>query len=63
LRSADVTFPDVDFSGTSLRHVSQLTHHGYPIIVVSFGFVFVKAVYGKVPKFVAVPFTVSNLMF
>lgn len=38
----------------------------YPIIVVSFGFVFVQAVRGKLPKSTAVPFAVNlvaNLLF
>ncbi len=38
----------------------------YPVIVVSFGFVFVKAFRGKVPRIVAVPFAinlVANLLF
>ena len=38
----------------------------YPIIVVSFGFVFVRAFQGKVPRTVAVPFAVNlvaNLLF
>ena len=38
----------------------------YPIIVISFGFVFVKAYQGKVPRIVAVPFDinlVANLLF
>ena len=38
----------------------------YPIIRLSFGFVFVKAVQGKVPRLVAVPFAinlVANLLF
>jgi benzodiazapine receptor len=38
----------------------------YPIILVSFGFVFVQAIRGKVPRFVALPFAinlVSNLIF
>jgi benzodiazapine receptor len=38
----------------------------YPIISISFGFVFVKAVQGKVPRLVAVPFAinlVANLLF
>ena len=38
----------------------------YPIILVSFGFVFVQAFQGKVPWWVAVPFAinlVANLMF
>ncbi|MSR58895.1 MAG: tryptophan-rich sensory protein [Planctomycetaceae bacterium] len=38
----------------------------YPIIAVSFGFVFVKAFRGKIPRLVALPFAinlVANLMF
>lgn len=38
----------------------------YPIIVVSFGFVFVKAFQGKVPRSLTVPFAinlVANLLF
>jgi len=38
----------------------------YPVIVVSFGFVFVKALQSKVPRRVAVPFAVNlvaNLLF
>jgi benzodiazapine receptor len=38
----------------------------YPIILVSFGFVFVRAFQGKVPRLVAVPFAinlVANLFF
>jgi translocator protein len=38
----------------------------YPVIVVSFGFVFLKAFQGKFPRFVAVPFAinlVANLLF
>jgi benzodiazapine receptor len=38
----------------------------YPIIVVSFGFVFVRAFQGKVPRLVAIPFAinlVANLLF
>jgi translocator protein len=38
----------------------------YPVIVVSFGFVFLKAFQGKVSRFVAVPFAInllSNLLF
>ena len=38
----------------------------YPIILVSFGFIFVQAFRGKVPLWVAVPFAinlVANLMF
>ena len=38
----------------------------YPIIVISFGFVFVTVYQGKVPRFVAVPFAinlVANLLF
>jgi len=38
----------------------------YPVIVVSFGFVFVMAFQGKVPRMVAVPFAinlVANLLF
>ncbi|MEI7685242.1 MAG: TspO/MBR family protein [Planctomycetota bacterium] len=38
----------------------------YPIILVTFGFVFVKAFQGKVPKYTAVPFAVNlvaNLLF
>lgn len=38
----------------------------YPIILVSFGFVFVRAFQGKVPRIVAVPFAinlVANLLF
>ncbi len=38
----------------------------YPIILISFGFVFVKAVQGRVPRLVAVPFAinlVANLLF
>jgi translocator protein len=38
----------------------------YPVIVVSFGFVFFKASQGKVPRFVALPFAinlVANLLF
>ena len=38
----------------------------YPIIAVSFGFVFVKAFRGKIPRIVALPFAinlVANLMF
>lgn len=38
----------------------------YPIIVVSFGFVFLRAFQGKVPRLVAVPFAinlVANLLF
>ena len=38
----------------------------YPVIVVSFGFVFVKAFQGKVPRIVAGPFAinlVANLLF
>ena len=38
----------------------------YPVIVVSVGFVFVKAFQGKVPRIVAVPFAinlVANLLF
>jgi benzodiazapine receptor len=31
----------------------------YPIILVSFGFVFVRAFQGKVPRLVAVPFTIN----
>jgi tryptophan-rich sensory protein len=31
----------------------------YPIILISFGFVFVRAVQGKVPRMVAVPFAVN----
>ena len=38
----------------------------YPVIIASFGFVFVKAYQGKVPRNVAVPFAinlVANLLF
>ena len=38
----------------------------YPVIVISFGFVFLKAFQGKVPRIVAVPFVlnlVANLLF
>ena len=38
----------------------------YPIILISFGFVFVRAFQGKVPRMVAVPFAinlVANLLF
>lgn len=38
----------------------------YPIILLSFGFVFVRAFQGKVPRIVAVPFAinlVANLLF
>lgn len=38
----------------------------YPIIAISFGFVFVQALQGKVPKLVALPFAinlVANLIF
>jgi tryptophan-rich sensory protein len=38
----------------------------YPIIVISFGFVFLKAFQGKVPRSLAVPFAinlVANLLF
>ena len=38
----------------------------YPIILVSFGFVFVQAIRSKVPRMVAVPFAVNlvaNLLF
>ena len=38
----------------------------YPVIVVSFGFVFVQAFRGKVPRIIAVPFAVNllaNLLF
>ncbi len=38
----------------------------YPVIVISFGFVFLRAFQGKVPRMVAVPFTinlVANLLF
>ncbi len=38
----------------------------YPIILISFGFVFTKAFQGKVPRLVAVPFAinlVANLLF
>ncbi len=38
----------------------------YPIILVSFGFVFVRAFQGKVPRLVALPFAinlVANLLF
>jgi tryptophan-rich sensory protein len=38
----------------------------YPVILVSFGFVFLRAVQGKVPKIVAVPFAINliaNLLF
>ena len=38
----------------------------YPIILVSFGFVFMRAFQGKVPRLVAVPFAinlVANLLF
>lgn len=38
----------------------------YPIILISFGFVFVQAFRGKLPRFVAVPFAinlVANLIF
>ena len=38
----------------------------YPVIVVSFGFVFVQAFRGKVPRIVAVPFAanlLANLLF
>ena len=38
----------------------------YPIIAVSFGFVFVRAFQGKIPQIVAVPFAinlVANLLF
>jgi len=40
--------------------------HHYPIIVVSFGFVFVQAFRGKIPRMVALPFginLVANLIF
>ena len=38
----------------------------YPIIFISFGFVFVRAIQGKVPRIVAAPFAVNlfaNLLF
>lgn len=38
----------------------------YPIILISFGFVFVQVIRGRVPRMVAVPFAinlVANLMF
>ena len=38
----------------------------YPIILISFGFVFVQAFWGKIPRKVAVPFAVNlvaNLLF
>jgi translocator protein len=38
----------------------------YPIILISFGFVFVRAFQGKVPRLIAVPFAinlVANLLF
>ena len=38
----------------------------YPIIFISFGFVFVKAIQGKIPRIVCVPFAinfVANLLF
>ena len=38
----------------------------YPIIIVSFGFVFVQSIRGKIPRRVAVPFSinlVANLLF
>jgi len=38
----------------------------YPIIIISFGFVFVRTFQGKVPRLVAVPFAinlVANLLF
>lgn len=38
----------------------------YPIIVISFGFVFVQAFRGQVPRLVALPFTINlaaNLLF
>lgn len=38
----------------------------YPVIVVSFGFVFLKAFQGKIPRMVAVPFAINliaNLLF
>jgi tryptophan-rich sensory protein len=38
----------------------------YPIIVISFGFVFVQAVRGRIPRLVALPFAINlaaNLLF
>ena len=46
--------------------IAQIWQILYPIILVSFGFVFVKAFRGKLPKLVAVPFAVNlaaNLSF